>query len=570
MSGCEEIRAELDAYLDGELDEARAAEVGRHIDGCPACADALAELRRVSLALRRLPAPAAPQGFVERFRQARLAEPVVRPARSRLAWAVGSVAAAAAALLFAAAMLPGRWSPVGDRPAGRGHRGPDGPRSAAPGPGADAPGAGHGHRPRHAVPEPKSPPARSADQAEGAYPAAAPVPAGREARAPEGTEDFAQSSRSVEPSAPPRMSPAGPTPAPPTLERPLPAEVPSKPAPAPAPVSGAPGEALLLKDTAEEAAKLREARDNMVAALRPQPVYAFRVLVSPAGEAGRTYAGAAGGAGERQPAGTALSKPTTAPAPAPPAAPGTATANMPGSDGRGARSADAVTVRGESSAEAERRLLTMARSLGGGGLGSDELARRRLLDAGGKVEYEADAAKADGAARAAIGRYLAAAVPAAETKAADRPKEQAVPGGVEAPGGRPEAGLMDVPLGAGGKLAASRPAAGASRTLVLCIPAGQLETFERALAYWGQSPSTAGARKPAELPANWLHGLALGAGSGPDKVAGQEAEAMSGKAVRTAPGALAARGAADPAAVVYLLVTLEEAAPAAADAEGTE
>jgi Putative zinc-finger len=111
MLRCSDVGAELDAYLDGELEVERASEVAVHLEGCPACADALAERRRVSLALKRLPAASAPENFMARFSAARQAEPSPMAqgagrSRGRLAWIAGSVAAAAAALLVTATLLP--------------------------------------------------------------------------------------------------------------------------------------------------------------------------------------------------------------------------------------------------------------------------------------------------------------------------------------------------------------------------------------------------------------------------------------------------------------------------------
>ena len=72
---CELVRADLDAYLDGELGEELAVGISGHLRECPVCRRDLAERRGVSLAVKRLPAPEAPAGFVENFRQARRAEP---------------------------------------------------------------------------------------------------------------------------------------------------------------------------------------------------------------------------------------------------------------------------------------------------------------------------------------------------------------------------------------------------------------------------------------------------------------------------------------------------------------
>jgi len=107
---CELIRAELDAYLVGELEAEHAAEIARHVAGCAGCAGALAERRAVARALRSLPRPAAPAGFAEKFRAARMARIPAAPASAGprpaarfrpTPWLVGSAAAAAAALLLA-------------------------------------------------------------------------------------------------------------------------------------------------------------------------------------------------------------------------------------------------------------------------------------------------------------------------------------------------------------------------------------------------------------------------------------------------------------------------------------
>jgi len=106
---CEAIRAELDAYLDGELEEEQAAGVARHLAGCAECRRQLEERRAVAAAVRRLAPPAAPPQFLERFRAARLqaAPPASAgtPRRTlRLSLAMGGALAAAAALFFAVSL----------------------------------------------------------------------------------------------------------------------------------------------------------------------------------------------------------------------------------------------------------------------------------------------------------------------------------------------------------------------------------------------------------------------------------------------------------------------------------
>ncbi len=116
MLRCKDLSAELDAYLDGELEEERAAEVAGHVEECAACREALDERRGVALAVKRLPGVKAPAEFVDKFRAAREAGPPMARfdaprRRRRLAWMAGSTAAAAAALLIAAALIPGTLAP---------------------------------------------------------------------------------------------------------------------------------------------------------------------------------------------------------------------------------------------------------------------------------------------------------------------------------------------------------------------------------------------------------------------------------------------------------------------------
>lgn len=211
---CEQIQAELDAFLDGEVEEGVSAEINRHVAGCPGCRRLLESHRAAALAVKGLPRAAAPQGFNERFRNARVLSgtvPVARAARhagsslaSRLSWIGGSVAAAAA-LLVAVSLATSRReemkaapraaaggvaaqtssaAPVADRDGKLGWRceaGPSAPpahdafkeenlsladshRKAPLPPRTDAvPGTGHGMTARAPVsaPAPAPPPARS-------------------------------------------------------------------------------------------------------------------------------------------------------------------------------------------------------------------------------------------------------------------------------------------------------------------------------------------------------------------------------------------------------------------------
>ena len=67
---CDDSPSFLHAYLDGELDAPRAAEFGRHLEGCSTCAHALQALESVRSSIRgaqlREPLPA---GFEKRIRR---------------------------------------------------------------------------------------------------------------------------------------------------------------------------------------------------------------------------------------------------------------------------------------------------------------------------------------------------------------------------------------------------------------------------------------------------------------------------------------------------------------------
>jgi len=64
---CSEIREDLGAYLDGELDAARRSELASHLDSCADCRAELERLRRLSGLLRGLPQERAPEGLARRI-----------------------------------------------------------------------------------------------------------------------------------------------------------------------------------------------------------------------------------------------------------------------------------------------------------------------------------------------------------------------------------------------------------------------------------------------------------------------------------------------------------------------
>ncbi|HZZ35937.1 MAG TPA: anti-sigma factor, partial [Caulobacteraceae bacterium] len=99
----------LNALVDGELDAGHALDLEAHIQACPSCAEALAQLRAVKSALSEPAlAYAAPPAFRQRALEA-LEEEMTPPRRRRgfEGWfAGGSLAAVAASLVLLAVMAP--------------------------------------------------------------------------------------------------------------------------------------------------------------------------------------------------------------------------------------------------------------------------------------------------------------------------------------------------------------------------------------------------------------------------------------------------------------------------------
>ncbi len=102
---CVDVRDNLSAYLDGELEREQAAAVESHLAGCEGCRAELESLRRVTETLHALPHRAAPAeierevvGQIER--DALLTRPAL-PRRRRFALPIFAGAALAAALLVA-------------------------------------------------------------------------------------------------------------------------------------------------------------------------------------------------------------------------------------------------------------------------------------------------------------------------------------------------------------------------------------------------------------------------------------------------------------------------------------
>lgn len=114
---CDERRADLILYLEGELEPAERAELEAHLATCAACAAALEAERRLSGTLGALPGFQPAADFEARF-WARIARERDEPARGlsglltrRLALAFGGIAALALAVVLAL-----RAGPTGPEP----------------------------------------------------------------------------------------------------------------------------------------------------------------------------------------------------------------------------------------------------------------------------------------------------------------------------------------------------------------------------------------------------------------------------------------------------------------------
>lgn len=98
---CEKALVAASARLDGELDAAEAAELGRHLGICPECREAVGEMERLQGLLDKAPALDGRRGW-ERL------DAALKPARrhrvSFLQWTLR-----AAAVLAAVALLASFW-----------------------------------------------------------------------------------------------------------------------------------------------------------------------------------------------------------------------------------------------------------------------------------------------------------------------------------------------------------------------------------------------------------------------------------------------------------------------------
>ena len=105
---CAHYAADLSAWIDRELPDARSAEVAAHVASCAACRAQVDGLRRTDRELRAIPLrDLRPDALAEVLRRAAGGARRERPRAIRWApWAAGAAAAAAAVALYLASRDP--------------------------------------------------------------------------------------------------------------------------------------------------------------------------------------------------------------------------------------------------------------------------------------------------------------------------------------------------------------------------------------------------------------------------------------------------------------------------------
>ncbi len=106
MRECERVRERLDAYLDGELDSSRAAELEAHLATCRDCAAALDAHRKLQGAIRALaPYHVAPAALRQRASDLVKPRPAGRRRVTLAVWQLAMLLTGAAAVPVASLML---------------------------------------------------------------------------------------------------------------------------------------------------------------------------------------------------------------------------------------------------------------------------------------------------------------------------------------------------------------------------------------------------------------------------------------------------------------------------------
>lgn len=123
MNDCRDVRDNLSAWIDGELPAAELLAVERHLVACPDCRAEADDLRRVQLAVTKMPLPFLPRDMVVDINRAIDADELVARRPVKPAWrrpaVMGSLAAAAMVVMMLTYTLPwllvDKLSPALDR-----------------------------------------------------------------------------------------------------------------------------------------------------------------------------------------------------------------------------------------------------------------------------------------------------------------------------------------------------------------------------------------------------------------------------------------------------------------------
>jgi predicted anti-sigma-YlaC factor YlaD len=108
MSTCGRLQAQLNSFLDGELDAIHSVGVSAHLDECPDCRRELAALKATRSLLREAAVPDGRQAQSHALRQLRQAADMERSAPNRQVRWHSVLACAAATALLAAVIVQNR------------------------------------------------------------------------------------------------------------------------------------------------------------------------------------------------------------------------------------------------------------------------------------------------------------------------------------------------------------------------------------------------------------------------------------------------------------------------------
>ena len=115
MSTCERLQAQLNSFLDGELDASHSVSLSAHLDECPACRRELTALRSTQALLRTAPVPDGKQAqrqALASFRNAVAVEQAAAPVPRRRPLWQGALASAMATMVLGVMVYQYSFRPV--------------------------------------------------------------------------------------------------------------------------------------------------------------------------------------------------------------------------------------------------------------------------------------------------------------------------------------------------------------------------------------------------------------------------------------------------------------------------